>query len=117
MTVNETGGSGQFALQKFRPPMSQIGHFRHIAPLPTLDGDVSRLRPAQNLIDKFGRTPKQVSEVWPIGHQTTRIDVLAVTVTRGQPRDERQGVDANPVGVHERVGTDIKSFRATLERL
>jgi hypothetical protein len=25
MTVNETGGSGQFALQKFRPPMSQMG--------------------------------------------------------------------------------------------
>jgi hypothetical protein len=32
-------------------------------------------------------------------------------------RPERQGVDANPVGVYERVGDDIKSIRTALERL
>jgi hypothetical protein len=29
---------------------------------------------------------------------------------------QRQGVDANPVGAYERVGTDIKSLRLALER-
>ena len=36
---------------------------------------------------------------------------------RRQSRAQRQGVDANPVGVHERVGHDIKCVGAALERL
>ena len=35
----------------------------------------------------------------------------------GSRAPERQGVDANPVGVHERVDHDIKRVRAPLERL
>ena len=40
-----------------------------------------------------------------------------MAVHRRQSRGERQGVDANPVGGYERVGTDIKRLRAALERL
>ena len=82
-----------------------------------LDRDVGRLRPAQNLVDIVGGAPEQVREVWSIGHQTSRFDVLPKTVHRRQSRGERQGVDANPVGVHERVAADIKRIRAALERL
>jgi hypothetical protein len=32
-----------------------------------LDRDVARLRPAQNLVDKFGGASVQVHEVWSIG--------------------------------------------------
>ena len=41
-----------------------------------LDRDVGRLRPAQNLVDIVGGAPEQVREVWSIGHQTARFDVL-----------------------------------------
>jgi hypothetical protein len=33
-----------------------------------LDRDVARLRPAQNLVDKFGGASVQVHEVWSIGN-------------------------------------------------
>jgi hypothetical protein len=32
--------------------------------------------PAQNLVDIIGGAPQQVREVWSIGHQTSRLDVL-----------------------------------------
>ena len=82
-----------------------------------LDRDVSRLRPAQNLVDEVGGAPELVREVWSIGHQTARFNVLPSAVHRRQSRAHRQDVDAGPVGVHERVGTKIKCIRAVLERL
>src|SRR5262245_36925521 len=41
-----------------------------------LDRDFAWLRPAQNLIDVVGSAPEQVREVWSIGHQATRFDVV-----------------------------------------
>ena len=82
-----------------------------------LDRDVGRLRPAQNLVDIVGGAPEQVREIWSIGHQTSRFDVLPEAVHRRQSRAERQGVDANAVGGYERVGHDIKCIRAALERV
>ena len=73
-----------------------------------LDREVARLRPAQNLVDIVGGAPEQVREVWSIGHQTSRFDVLPKTVHRRQSRAERQGVDANSVGGYERVGNRHK---------
>ena len=37
-----------------------------------LDRDISRLRLAQNLVDKFGRAPEQAREARSVGRQTTR---------------------------------------------
>ena len=82
-----------------------------------LDRDVGGLRAAQNLVDIVGGAPEQVREVRSIGHQTSRFDVLPKAVHRRQSRGQRQGVDANAVGVHERVDTDIKCIRAALERV
>src|SRR6266436_4952621 len=82
-----------------------------------LDRDVGWLRSAQNLIDIVASAPEEVWEVGSIGHQTSRFDVLPLIIGRRQSRAERQGVDANPVGDHERVASDIKGLRAALERL
>src|SRR5262245_8904063 len=82
-----------------------------------LDRDVGRLRPAQNLVDILGRAPEQVGRVCSIGHQASRLDVLPCTVHRRQSRAHSQDIDASPVGVHERVRTNIKCIRAVLERL
>jgi hypothetical protein len=68
-----------------------------------LDRDVGRLCSAQNLIDKIGRASILVRYAWTVGHQTSRFDVLPIAVHRRQSRAERQGVDANTVGVYERV--------------
>ena len=73
-----------------------------------LDRDVAWLRPAQNLVDIIGGAPEQVREVRSIGHQTSRFDELPKTVHRWQSRGQRQGIDANAVGVNERVDTDIQ---------
>src|SRR5262245_211787 len=81
------------------------------------DGDVARLRPTQNLVDIVGGAPEQVGEVWSIGHQTSCFDVVPRPVHRRKSRADRQDVDPNPVGVYERVGTDIKRFAAALECL
>src|ERR1700745_2461075 len=43
-----------------------------------LDWDVARLRPAQNLVDIVGGAPELVREVWSIGDQTCRFDVVPV---------------------------------------
>ena len=81
------------------------------------DRDFGRPRPAQNPVDHVGGASKQVGEARPIGHQTSRFNVLSKTVHRWQPRPHRQDVNASPVGVHERVGTNIKSIRAAFERV
>jgi hypothetical protein len=47
------------------------------------------LRPAQNLVDKLGSTPKQVRVVWSIRHQTARFDIFATPVHRRYPRGRR----------------------------
>src|SRR5262249_35942024 len=51
------------------------------------------------------------------GHQTSRFRVLAEGMHRRQSTTERQRIDANPVGVHKPVGSDIKCVRAALESL
>src|SRR5262245_44310745 len=51
-----------------------------------LDRDVARLCPAQNLVDDPGGAPPLVREVWSIGHQTSRFDILSGIVNRRQPR-------------------------------
>ena len=63
-----------------------------------LDRDVSRLRPAQNLVDKFGGAPEKVRQICPIGHQTSRFDVLPKAVHCRQSRALRQDVDSHAVG-------------------
>src|SRR5262249_53199441 len=63
-----------------------------------LDWDVGRLGPTQNLVDITSRAPEQVREVWSVGHQTARFDVLPKAVYRRQSGGQRQRVDANPVG-------------------
>src|SRR6266516_3748789 len=78
---------------------------------------VGRLRPAQNLVDILGGAPEKVREVWPIGHQTSRFDILPLNENRRQSCAHRQNVDANPVGVNERVASNIECIGAALERL
>src|SRR5262249_8205647 len=52
-----------------------------------------------------------------IGHQTSRVDLLASPVHRRQSRVQRQSVEPNPVGSEERVGRNIKCLYAALEGL
>jgi hypothetical protein len=80
-----------------------------------LDRDVSRFRPAQNFVDKVGGAPQEVWEIRSIGHQTSRFNVLSKAVYCPQPRSQRQSVDANAVGIQERVGTDVKYIRVGLD--
>src|SRR5215467_11977807 len=54
---------------------------------------VGRFRPAQNLVDILGDAPEKVREVWPIGHQTSRFDILPLNVNRWQSCAHRQNVD------------------------
>ena len=44
-----------------------------------LDREVTRLRPAQNLVDIVSGAPEQVREVCSIGYQTSRFDQLSVS--------------------------------------
>src|SRR5439155_11188351 len=81
-----------------------------------LHRDIPRLRAAQNLVDIVGGAPEQVREVWSIRHQTSSVDVLALTEHCWQARVLRQSNDSKSVGVYERVGTDIKYIRAGVER-
>src|SRR4029450_3778493 len=82
-----------------------------------LDWDVTRLRPAEKLCDKLGSAPEQVWPVYSIGHQTSRFDICSFIVKRRQSRNERQGVNANAIGQHERVASDVEGLRVALERL
>src|SRR6516164_1122468 len=60
-----------------------------------LDGDVPRLRPAKNLVDKVAGTPPKVLEVWSIGHQTPRFNVLSKAVHCRQSRAYRRDSDTS----------------------
>ena len=71
----------------------------------------------QDLVDNVGGTPELVRDVCSIGYQTPRFDVVPISVHRRQARADCQNVDSNPVGVCERVGTDIKGLCAALQRL
>jgi hypothetical protein len=82
-----------------------------------LDRYVAWVGTAQNLVDIIGGAPVQVREVCSIGHQTCRFDVLPIPMHRWQSRAQRQGVDSNPIGVHEPVRTNVKCFRTALDRL
>jgi hypothetical protein len=52
-----------------------------------------------------------------IAHQSSGCDEFPVIVDRRQSRTLRQGIDANPVGGHERVANNIERIRATPKRL
>jgi hypothetical protein len=47
----------------------------------------------------------------------TRVGVLPKTVHRRQSGAQRQGVNSDPIGVYERVATNVKCFRPVLECL
>src|SRR5262249_26543544 len=42
-----------------------------------LDRDVTGLGPAQNLVDQLGGVPEQNRVVWPVGHETPGLDMVA----------------------------------------
>src|SRR5262249_37436392 len=54
-----------------------------------LDWKIARLYSAQNLIDIFGRIPKQLQIVWSVRHQSSRFDVFPGKGNRHQSRTER----------------------------
>ncbi len=54
-----------------------------------LDRKLGYPRAFQDLVDKVARSSVQVGEIWSIGHQTSRIDVLAIGVSRRQARAQR----------------------------
>src|SRR5215831_7689142 len=81
-----------------------------------LDRDITRLRAAKNLIDIVAGTPEKGRAVGSIGHQTCFSGGVPSPEHRRQPRAQGQCVDANSVGVRDRIGNDIKRLRATLER-
>src|SRR5262249_46029802 len=82
-----------------------------------LHGDIGRLRPAQNLIDKLGCTPELGLHAWPIGHQASCFDKLAGKMNRRQSQTDRQVFDSIPVYVYERVATNINCVHSTIERV
>src|SRR5450755_4149039 len=82
-----------------------------------LDRKVGGLRAAQNLVDIVRGAPKQIRHVWPIGHQTARFGKLSKAVHGRQPRPERQGIDAQPIGREQRIAAEIECFRAAFERI
>src|SRR3954454_8123947 len=81
-----------------------------------LDRQIGRLGPAQNLVDVVAGSPKQVRRAWPVGHQPTGLNVLSKAVHRRHARTEREVVDANTVGVGERVRQNVKSLRPRCQR-
>ena len=111
-------GAGEQRRRDFKPKRPGGGQVDDEIELSRLlDREIARLRPAKNLVDIVANAPKKLWEVWSIGHQTSRFDVLPLTVNRRQSRGEHQGVDASPVGEYEPVASDIKRLRAALERL
>ena len=77
-----------------------------------LDREVTRLRPAQNLVDIVSGAPEQVRQVCSIGYQTSRVDQFPKSGNRWQPGVQRQGADPSPVGIHQRFAKDINSLCA-----
>jgi hypothetical protein len=82
-----------------------------------LDWYVAGLGSAEYLIDQVRSAPPHVRPVRPIGHQTSRFDVLAYREHRRHVRGERQGIDANPIYKCDRSGREVERLRAALERL
>src|SRR5262249_57338527 len=82
-----------------------------------LDRDVAWLRPVQYFVHKIAGAAEQVWIIWSVRHQTSRFDELPYICDRRQSRDVGQGVDANPINVQERIGSNIKRLRAVFESL
>ena len=82
-----------------------------------LDRQLGRLRAAQNPVNIIGGAPELVRKVYSIGHQASRFDVIAGAVHRQQSSAQRQRINANAVGIYERISWDIKRVRAARERL
>src|SRR5215831_149321 len=82
-----------------------------------LDRDVAWLRSVQYFVHKIAGAAKQVWIIWSVRHQTSRFDELPYICDRWQSRDVGQGVDANPINVQERIGSNIKRLRAVFESL
>src|ERR1700734_876689 len=82
-----------------------------------LDRDLTRLRSAQNLIDKIGSALEQSRIVWPVGHESPGLDKIAVTGDRRQPRAERKRDDWRFVDENESVFHDVKCIRLGLKSL
>src|SRR5437660_7764184 len=82
-----------------------------------LDGDLARLRPAQNFVDKVRGATPQIREVGSIGHQASLFGVLAIITNCQKSRPQRQRVDLSPIGEEEWVGDNKKSVRTALERV
>src|SRR5215510_10252640 len=88
-----------------------------IEPGRLLDGQISGLCPAQNLVHVFGGPPELVREVRAIGYEASSFDALPKAMHRRQSCTQRESVDANSAGDYERVGYDINCVCAILERL
>src|SRR5262245_26112380 len=82
-----------------------------------LDREICRFRHTQNLVDIVSGASIHVREVCSIGHQTSYFDPFPEHVHRRQSRGQRQRIDANAVGIHERVENDIKRLLVAIERL
>src|SRR5262245_13213257 len=53
-------------------------------------------------------SPAQRGQVWAVGHQRAYFNVFAKTAYRCYPCTQRQGADANPVGIDERVADHVE---------
>src|SRR5215831_5908739 len=49
-----------------------------------LDRDVTRLRPAENLVNIISGAPELLRKAWPIGHKTSPFNVFTSAVHRRQ---------------------------------
>src|SRR5262245_9897113 len=49
-----------------------------------LDRDITRLRPAQNLVNIISGAPELLRKAWPIGHETSPFNVFTSAVYRRQ---------------------------------
>src|SRR5262249_11449279 len=49
-----------------------------------LDRDITRLRPAQNLVNIISGAPELLRKAWPIGHETSPFNVFTSAVHRRQ---------------------------------
>jgi len=82
-----------------------------IADIVRLLGQVGGLGSAQNLIDEFGGTSEQVIDVWPMGDHAACVDIVRRNVHGWQPRRQRKRIDANTVGIHQRIDADVERVR------
>src|SRR5262249_34988240 len=76
-----------------------------------LDGEFAGLRPAQDLVDVYGDASKQVREVRPIRHETSRVCELAPAENCREPHRQRKRTYLNAVGGCKRVSNDVQPLR------